>query len=137
MLLKETIAALSARDGGRYALEAYLFVMEVVVSAVARRNRTRCEHVPADEFMEVFLREVLQKFGPYGWGVLNGWGIFGARDVGEIVFKLSEGGLISVSEEDRLDSFGRAMDLKSRLELPAAQGPRGPLPLIVDVCEEK
>ena len=112
---------------GRYPANAYHFVLQGVAAAVARRNHTRCEHVSAGGLLEVLVHLAREQYGPYALGVLNAWGICCGLDFGNIVFELSEVGLLAISEDDTLELFedfdlrgaiGTDLKIESYSEMP-------------------
>jgi uncharacterized repeat protein (TIGR04138 family) len=102
-----------ARDG-RYAREAYAFVMDGLDHTVRSLGERR--HVTAAELFDGLLRFARDRFGMLAFTVLERWGITASADVGEIVFQLVEAGVLSRREEDRREDFDHLVDLKEALE---------------------
>ena len=105
-------------ENGRYSADAYRIVLRTVAVAATRRNHTRGEHVPPAEFIRILLRIVTERYGVYARGLLREWGIESARDIGIIVHLLADKGMLAVSEEDTLDAFEKALDLRAEMDKP-------------------
>jgi uncharacterized repeat protein (TIGR04138 family) len=99
---------------GRYAADAYAFVMDGLDATVRALDERR--HVSAHELLEGLCGFARTRFGMMSYDVLCAWGIRSAPDVGEIVFQLVEAGILSRREEDRREDFHTPMDLKQVLE---------------------
>jgi uncharacterized repeat protein (TIGR04138 family) len=93
---------LNSQDG-KYKPEAYLFVIESLEFTMARLGRRG--HVSGRELLEGFATLAKREFGPTTRMVLESWGLMETRDVGEIVFRLVQAGLLGKTEEDSIDDF--------------------------------
>ncbi|MFO8012953.1 MAG: hypothetical protein R6X20_06550 [Phycisphaerae bacterium] len=102
-LLDEIMAA-----DRRYARDAYVFVSDSLGYTVQRSGRVG--HVTGQELCEGLAEFALSQFGRLARSVLAGWGIRSSEDVGEIVFRMVEVGLLRKTEEDRRDDFAGALD---------------------------
>lgn len=102
------------RQDGRFAPEAYAFVMEaldVTVNALPERR-----HVTAAELVEGLRRAAGERYGMLAYTVLQKWGIASGSDVGDIVFQLIDAGILSRRDEDSREDFDAAGDLRTDLE---------------------
>ena len=117
MELDELLKELDVKNG-RYSADAYRIVLRTVAIAASRRNYTRGEHVPPEEFIRILLRIVTERYGVYARGLLRQWGIESARDIGVIVHLLADKGMLAVSKEDTLDAFEQAMDIRAEMDKP-------------------
>ena len=108
-----TVERIRASDG-RYARDAYAFVMDGLDSTV--RSLPERRHVSAQELMDGLCRFARERFGMLAFTVLTRWGLASASDVGEIVFQLVEAGILSRREEDSRADFDLDIDFKQTLE---------------------
>ncbi|MDZ4805802.1 MAG: hypothetical protein SGI90_13160 [Candidatus Eisenbacteria bacterium] len=90
-------------DDDRYAMDAYQFVREALDWQVSRLSVRR--HVSGPELLDGAQRLAFERFGPMARTVLNHWGLVDGEDVGRIVFQLIDAGILSKTEDDRLDDF--------------------------------
>jgi len=102
LIFENAVEAIRAGDG-RYRLEAYQFVREALDWQVSRLSVRR--HVSGPELLEGVKRLAWERFGPMARTVLNHWGLVDGEDVGRIVFQLVDAGILSKTEDDRLDDF--------------------------------
>jgi uncharacterized repeat protein (TIGR04138 family) len=102
-LLDEIMAA-----DRRYARDAYVFVSDSLGYTVQRSGRVG--HVTGQELCEGLAEFALSQFGRLARSVLAGWGVHSSEDIGEIVFRMVEVGLLRKTEEDRRDDFVGALD---------------------------
>lgn len=99
----------------RYPREAYEFVLACLQYTQAKHGRseeTEVErrHVTASELLEGMREYALQQFGRMALAVLTNWGIHATNDVGEIVFRMIEGGHMSKTESDSRRDFDEVYD---------------------------
>lgn len=99
---------------GRYARDAYAFVMDGLDQTVSALDERR--HVSAAELLDGLCRFARERFGMMGYDVLSSWGLRTGSDVGEIVFQLVDAGILSRREEDSRHDFDPPLDLKHALE---------------------
>lgn len=90
-------------DDDRYAMDAYRFVRESLDWQVSRLTVRR--HISGPELLSGVQRLAFERFGPMARTVLNHWGLVDGEDVGRIVFQLIDAGILSKTEDDRLDDF--------------------------------
>lgn len=121
--------AKAARDDGRYALDAYLFVQHALAYAqfelgMGRPRPYGVEGEPDSELNEVppeahltgqQLCEAIRLYAADLFGlmakiVLNNWNIRNTRDFGEIVYHLIEIGEMTKSDTDRIEDFDAVYD---------------------------
>jgi uncharacterized repeat protein (TIGR04138 family) len=102
LVFENAVEAIRARDG-RYELSAYQFVREALDWQVSRMTVRR--HITGPELLEGVQRLAWERFGMMARAVLNHWGLVDGEDVGRIVFQLVDAGILSKTEDDRLDDF--------------------------------
>ena len=111
------------RDDPRYSYEAYEFVCEAVTYTQDRLGRLPCEDDPPDADYHVSGAELVrgtcelacEEFGLMAGVVFRQWGITCSDDVGELVFRLINSGMLSQSEEDDPADFRGLFDLSQAL----------------------
>ncbi len=111
------------REDSRYSYEAYEFVCEAVTFTQDRLGRLPVEDDPPDADYHVSGAELVRgtcelacdEFGLMAGVVFRQWGIHTSDDVGEIVFRLINGGMLSQSEDDDPADFRSLFDLDKAL----------------------
>ncbi len=96
------------RSDSRYRAHAYSFVIAAVEYTIGLLPRAR--HISAVELLEGIRRYALEEFGPMAKQVFNHWGVASTEDFGNIVYSLIDQGLLSKTEEDRLEDFSGVYD---------------------------
>ena len=99
---------------GRYAADAYAFVMDALDHTVRALEERR--HVSAQELLTGLCGFARERYGMMAYDVLGAWGIRSAPDVGAIVFQLVDAGILSRREEDARSDFDVPFDLRQALE---------------------
>lgn len=102
-LVFEVVVEAIRADDDRYAMDAYQFVREALDWQVSRLTVRR--HLSGPELLDGMQRLAFERFGPMARTVLNHWGLVDGEDVGRIVFQLIDAGILSKTEDDRLDDF--------------------------------
>ncbi len=92
----------------RYAVEAYLFVLAAL--PVAQQLFRRKRHVSGRELLEGIKVLARDQFGLLAKTVLHSWGVRTTDDFGHIVFNLVNAGLLTKTEEDRIEDFHSVYD---------------------------
>ena len=110
---RRKINSITERDG-RYRAHAYSFVMAAVEYTISLLPEPR--HVRAVELLEGVRRYAIEEFGPMAKQVFNHWGIGSTEDFGNIVYNLIDQGLLSRTEEDRLEDFRDVYDFEKVFE---------------------
>ena len=111
------------REDSRYSYEAYEFVCEAVTFTQDRLGRLPVEDDPPDADYHVSGAELVRgtcelacdEFGLMAGVVFRQLGIHTSDDVGEIVFRLINGGMLSQSEDDDPADFRGLFDLDKAL----------------------
>lgn len=101
-------------EDGRYAADAYAFVMDGLDHTVRDLDERR--HVSGHELLDGLCRFARGRFGMMSYDVLCAWGIHSGSDVGEIVFQLVDAGILARRDEDSREDFNTPLDLKQVLE---------------------
>jgi len=92
----------------RYALEAYLFVLEAVF--FTRRKFKINGHVTGQQLLEGIKDLAQKRYGLMAKVVFEHWGITKTLDFGNIVFNMVNEKILGKTEEDRLDDFNDVYD---------------------------
>ncbi len=103
----ESILRICRRDG-RYAPQAYYFVFDALDYTIQRMNKMR--HVTGRELLEGVRLYATENFGFLARSVLEEWGVRSTEDLGNIVFNLVEGELLSRTETDKREDFVDVFD---------------------------
>jgi len=114
----------------RYDREAYVFLRQALdfchKSEIKAGKKTRVveksgeNHISVAQLLDGIRQYALQEYGPMAMMVLNSWGVKSCEDFGEIVFKMVEHRLLSVTEQDARDLIFLRRSAR-RLNLPKAK----------------
>lgn len=121
-MFRDAVDALRERSG-RYAREAYVFVVAALGETVRSLPAERLEHperrhLSGQELTRGVIRVAREEFGPLAAMVFREWGVRATEDLGAIVFELVEAGQLSARPEDRLADFAGMGDLLEALAEP-------------------
>lgn len=121
-LFRDAVDALRER-GGRYAREAYVFVVAALGETVRALPGERLadperRHLSGQELTEGVIRTAREEFGPLAATVFSEWGVRSTEDIGEIVFELVDAGQLSARPEDTRADFAGCGDLLAALAEP-------------------
>jgi len=124
-----------AKQDGRYALDAYLFVQHALAYAqhdlgMGRPRPYGVEgepdkasdevppeaHLTGQQLCEAIRLFAADLYGLMAKVVLNSWGIHRTGDFGEIVFNLIEIGEMTKSESDRREDFDGVYDFEEAFQ---------------------
>jgi len=105
--VENPLEPLIAKDP-RYKPEAYIFIHDALDHTWSRLEQRR--HVTGRELLDGVKDLALRRYGPMAKAVLNSWGVKTTDDFGAIVFSLVNAGILSKTEEDRLDDFHDVYD---------------------------
>ena len=122
----EMIVHLLVQADSSYAAEAYFLVREAVSYAQTRQEIHR--HLTAGELVEALLEYAGKEYGLLAGQVLTEWGLTSPADVGRIVYKLIEAGVLSASPDDSPEDFQILTGWLK--DPPAPSGTVEPLPVI-------
>ncbi|OGG51475.1 MAG: hypothetical protein A3F84_06950 [Candidatus Handelsmanbacteria bacterium RIFCSPLOWO2_12_FULL_64_10] len=108
------VEALAEQDG-RYRKEAYLFLYAALEYTVRRLGRDKAQtqaerHVTGQELSRGVAEFAREQYGPMARPVLEHWGVRRTRDFGEMVFLLVNAGMMSKTEQDRIEDFADVYD---------------------------
>jgi uncharacterized repeat protein (TIGR04138 family) len=92
----------------RYKAEAYVFVHDALDHTWQRLDQRR--HITGRELLDGMKDLALKRYGPMAKAVLNSWGVKTTDDIGAIVFNLVNAGILSKTEEDRIEDFHDVYD---------------------------
>ena len=125
MLEEETsfydqIDAISDQDA-KFKREAYFFIYSALDHTVRKLKRDHeatavSRHVTGQELCRGIAEYGRDQFGPMVQSVFDYWGITETVHFGEIVFSLVRNGLMSKTEEDRLEDFTDVYDFAERFD---------------------
>ena len=99
-----------AKDN-RYHRDAFVFVLSALEHTV--RTLPKRRHLTGQEFSRGIADFAREQFGFMSQLVLEKWGITGTIDFGEIVYLMIGEGLMSKTEDDRLEDFADVYDFCS------------------------
>lgn len=116
-------------NDSRYSLDAYLFVREGLAYAAdhialdhlpesnfpvvtAPALKTSRKHVTGQELCEGIRQYALNQFGFMAKTVLNSWGLYTTSDIGNVVYKMINAGLLKKSSRDRRSHFDDVFDFE-------------------------
>jgi uncharacterized repeat protein (TIGR04138 family) len=108
---------------GRYPAEAFEFVLEALRHAQAMFDKKgppggKVEdehHVTGRELLEGLCDLARQEFGLMAPTVFERWNVRRTDDIGEIVYRLIDAGILSTHEGDRREDFHNVFDLEKVL----------------------
>jgi len=106
---EEKIQAICDRDP-RFKSPAYGFVLAALSHAFSRLGEIR--HVTGQELLESVKQLGLELYGPMAKEVFNCWGLHSCEDFGDVVFNLVEEGMLSKTEEDKIEDFEKGFDFE-------------------------
>jgi len=104
-----TIEDIVKRDP-RYKIDAYNFLLEALNYTVRKLKQSR--HVAGKELLEGIKQCLKEQFGPMAGTVLEHWGVNSTEDFGHIVFNLVDAKILSKTDQDSIEDFKNAYDLK-------------------------
>jgi uncharacterized repeat protein (TIGR04138 family) len=112
----------------RYDREAYVFLRQALDFChrselkAGRKMRlvekTGENHVSVAQLLDGIRQYALQEYGPMAMMVLNSWGVKSGEDFGEVVFKMVEHRLLSVTEQDTREEFRKGFDFFEAFRAP-------------------
>jgi uncharacterized repeat protein (TIGR04138 family) len=112
----------------RYEREAYVFLRQALdfchKTEIKSGKKTRLiekageNHISVTQLLDGIRQYALQEYGPMAMMVLNSWGVKSCEDFGEIVFKMVEHRLLSVTEQDTREEFRKGFDFFEAFRAP-------------------
>jgi uncharacterized repeat protein (TIGR04138 family) len=99
---------------GRYEKYAWRFVLSGVESTIEMLHAT--DHISGEELLGGLREIATRQFGPMAKEVLNHWGIYTTRDIGNIVFGLIAAEILEVNEKDSIEDFDDVFDFTQVFE---------------------
>lgn len=94
----------------RYKIQAYSFVLAAL--EVAREQCKKKTHVTGQELCYGCKTLAISEFGIMAKTVLESWGIKKTDDIGEIVYNMIDAGLLSKTDEDKIEDFHNVFDFE-------------------------
>jgi uncharacterized repeat protein (TIGR04138 family) len=98
----------AAEADGRYEKYAWRFVLSGVESTIDMLAVK--DHISGDQLLEGLSVIASRQFGPMAKEVLNHWGVYTTRDIGNIVFGLIAANLLEGNEDDSIEDFDDVFD---------------------------
>jgi uncharacterized repeat protein (TIGR04138 family) len=126
-LFRDAVDDLRER-GGRYAREAYVFLVAALGETVRalpspRRLDAERRHLSGRELVACVVGLAREEFGVLAPTVFREWGVTSARDLGVMVFELVEAGHLSARPEDTMADFREPEDLLAAVAAPLPSAP--------------
>lgn len=103
-----------AETDGRYEKYAWRFVLSGVESTIDMLEAEG--HISGEELLDGLRVIASRQFGPMAKEVLNHWGLYTTRDIGNIVFGLIRANLLVGSMEDDIEDFDDVFDFRQVFE---------------------
>ncbi len=116
--IDNTIDNICANDI-RYVEKAYHYIAKALSYGKAVLNTEK--HMTAKELATSYKDVALAQYGPLALDVLNHWGIYTTKDIGNIVFNRVNGNLLSTSNGDKLEDFDNIFDLHEEMKAPSLE----------------
>ncbi len=118
--MDERLRQMALADG-RYAPEAYRFLLEGLEQAIQMTGRGQLEgkerHVTGQDVLEGLVAHARRCFGPLSAQVWRSWGVKEPLDWGRCVFVMVRAGLLSRQKSDRIEDFQSELDFDSEFVL--------------------
>lgn len=112
----------------RYDREAYVFLRQALDfchrSEIKGGKKARVvekpgeNHISVAQLLDGIRQYALHEYGPMAMMVLNSWGVNSCEDFGEVVFKMVEHRLLSVTEQDTREEFRKGFDFYEAFRTP-------------------
>lgn len=120
----EAVEKIEAEDP-RFDPDAYGFVRESLDDGIVlfkKPMKGPGRHLSGVELLEAFRLRALREFGPMSARVLKTWGVHSTDDVGKIVFRLVEAGVLGKTPEDRMEDFQSRYSFEEAFVIPFQPG---------------
>ncbi|MFC1628575.1 Minf_1886 family protein [Gemmatimonadota bacterium] len=98
---------------GRYSPEAYYFTLEALNTTVGFLPVRR--HLSGPELLQGIVCLASERYESDAMNILDGWGISATVDFGNIVEDLVEIGILSKTDNERLEDFEDVFDLNEAI----------------------
>jgi uncharacterized repeat protein (TIGR04138 family) len=108
----EEAARYAASVDSHFPAEAYMFILRAVRAAVDPPPASGV-HVSAREVAEAFRRLALAEFGANALAALAEWRISSCDDIGTMVFRMVELGILGARPEDKPEDFHGIYDFQT------------------------
>jgi uncharacterized repeat protein (TIGR04138 family) len=108
------------REDRRFSADAYHFVFESLDYAMLKlgkhRRRGIDRHLSVRELLDGVRAYAIAQYGPLARLVLESMGVHSTADVGEVVFRLVEKGLLNKQESDSREEFERGFSFREAFD---------------------
>ena len=120
--MKKTIEEI-ARQDGRYNIKALKFVFDGLGLTIQRIHELhdtdesdQPHHITGDELANGLAGIAIERWGRLARVVLNYWGLYTTRDLGEIVYLMIDNGWMTAQESDNIEDFDNVFDFETVFE---------------------
>jgi len=107
MNFQDKIQEIREKDN-RYKPDAYEFVMQALYFTQKRLNKEG--HISGQQLLEGIREFGIDQYGFLVKTLFNYWGIKSTQDFGEIVFNMTDSGVMGKTEQDCRDDFKNVYD---------------------------
>ena len=111
----KTIEEIAFMDG-RYKPQAFHFVFEGLGHAVKITGMNPPGHISGQDLSYGLAGFAQNRWGRLSRMVLNQWGIYNTRDLGEIVYLMIEYKWMNAQDSDRIEDFDNVFDFETLFE---------------------
>jgi len=111
--LEDVIDLIVQRDR-RYQRAAYMFVLEAIDRRLAELDEVR--HLSGREVLEAAKELAIERFGMAAKMVFSEWGVRETADIGRIVFKMVDAGILKKTSSDSMKDFTDVFDWEEEFD---------------------
>ncbi len=98
----------------RYKPQSYAFVMGALDYTLRKLEKPR--HISGRELLQGIKKLAKEEYGPTAKLVFEHWGVKTTEDFGHIVFNLVDAGIMSKTEEDKIEEFRDVFNFTEEFE---------------------
>lgn len=113
LLLLDVVFQHAASIDRRFAAEAFRFVHRSVIEAARLAGGGSGHHVSGRDVAEALRSGALREFGASALTTLHGWGLHSTDDIGTVVFRLVELGVLGANPGESVQDFHRIYEFES------------------------
>jgi|SRR4030095_786479 uncharacterized repeat protein (TIGR04138 family) len=103
----------------RFTIDAFRFVTRAVFAASTTSGATIGHHVSGRDVAEAFRLLALSELGTAALPTLHGWGVRSTDDIGTLVFRMIEFGVLGARPEDAPEDFHSVYEFASAFPIVA------------------